>query len=157
VTAEPRLADYFEGVARSHGDAKAAAKWVMGEVSAALNETRSSIRDFPVHATQLGELLDMVRDGKLSHTAAKAVFATMRTTGKAAPVIAAELGVTQVGDDAQLEQWIDEVLAEMPDEAARFRAGEKKLTGVLVGAVMKKSKGRADPKKVNSLLAGRAG
>ncbi|MDQ2889892.1 MAG: Asp-tRNA(Asn)/Glu-tRNA(Gln) amidotransferase subunit GatB [Gemmatimonadota bacterium] len=153
VTAEPRFADYFEGVARAHGDAKAAANWMMGEVSAALNETGTNIRSFAVHPPQVAELLDMIRDGKLSHTAAKSVFATMRATGKSAPVVAAELSVTQVGDDAQIEAWIAEALAEMPGEAARFRAGEKKLTGVLVGAVMKKSNGRADPRKVNALLA----
>jgi len=152
VTAEPRLAEYFEGVARAHGDASQAAKWVMGELAAALNETGARITDFPVRAAQLAELLDMIRDGKLSHTAAKSVFATMRTSGKSAPVVAAEMSVTQVGDDTQLEQWINDVFAELPDETARFRAGEKKLTGVLVGAVMKKSKGRADPRKVNALL-----
>ena len=67
-------------------------------------------------------------------------------------MVSAEMSVTQVGDDYQIETWISEALAEMPAEAARFRAGEKKLTGVIVGAVMKKSKGRADPKKVNALL-----
>jgi aspartyl-tRNA(Asn)/glutamyl-tRNA(Gln) amidotransferase subunit B len=152
VTAEPRLAEYFEGVARAHGDASHAARWVMGELAAALNETGVRIHDFPVRAAQLAELLDMIRDGKLSHTAAKSVFATMRTSGKSAPVVAAEMSVTQVGDDTQLEEWINDVFAELPNETARFRAGEKKLTGVLVGAVMKKSKGRADPKKVNALL-----
>jgi aspartyl-tRNA(Asn)/glutamyl-tRNA(Gln) amidotransferase subunit B len=152
VTAEPALADYFEGVARAHRDGKHAAKWIMGEVSAALNEDGTKIREFPVRPPNLAELLDMIRDGKLSHTAAKAVFATMRTTGKSAAVVAAEMSVTQVGDDDQIDKWISEALAEMPAEAARFRAGEKKLTGVIVGAVMKKSKGRADPKKVNALL-----
>ncbi|HEY8309969.1 MAG TPA: Asp-tRNA(Asn)/Glu-tRNA(Gln) amidotransferase subunit GatB [Gemmatimonadaceae bacterium] len=152
VTAEPALADYFEGVARAHRDGKHAAKWIMGEVSAALNEDGTTIREFPVRPPNLAELLDMIRDGKLSHTAAKAVFATMRTTGKSAAVVAAEMSVTQVGDDDQIDKWISEALAEMPAEAARFRAGEKKLTGVIVGAVMKKSKGRADPKKVNALL-----
>lgn len=152
VTADPRIATYFEGVARAHGDGAHAAKWVMGEVAAALNESATKIQDFPIRSTQLAELLDMIRDGKLSHTAAKTVFGTMRTTGKTAPVVAAELSVTQVGDDSQLEQWIQEVFAELPEESGRFRAGEKKLTGVLVGAVMKKSKGRADPKKVNALL-----
>ena len=157
VTAESSLAAYFEGVARAHRDAKAAAKWMMGELAAALNETGTGIRDFPVRAPQLAELLDMVRDGKLSHTAAKGVFATMRSSGKSAPVVAAEMAVTQVGDDSQIEQWIEEVFAELPAETSRFRAGEKKLTGVLVGAVMKKSKGRADPKKVNALLSKVAG
>lgn len=152
VTADPRIAAYFEATARAHGDGGHAAKWVMGEVAAAMNESATKIQDFPIRAPQLGELLDMIRDGKLSHTAAKSVFSAMRSTGKTASVVAAELSVTQVGDDSQLEQWIEAVLAEIPDEAARFRGGEKKLTGVLVGAVMKKSKGRADPKKVNALL-----
>ncbi len=155
LTSSPALAAYFEGVARAHGDAKSAANWVMGEVSAALNDRGMKIERFPVHAGALAELLDLVRDGKLSHTAAKAVLANMIDTGRSASVAAAELGVIQVGDDAQLEAWIDEVLAAMPEEAARLRAGEKKLTGVIVGAVMKKSKGRADPKRVNALLAAR--
>ncbi len=156
VTSSPRLAAYFEGVARASGDPKAAANWVMGEVSAALNENGATIERFPVHAEQLAELIDMVSDGRLSHTAAKTVFASMRASGKSAGVVAAESGLVQVGDDAQLNEWIDEVFAALPSEATRFRAGEKKLMGVLVGAVMKKSGGRADPKKVNKLLADRA-
>ena len=152
VTADPKLAAYFEGTARAHGDGKHAAKWVMGEVAASLNESATNIEDYPVRAPELAALLDMIRDGKLSHTAAKSVFATMLTTGKPAAVVASELSVTQVGDDSQLQQWIEEVFAELPQETARFRAGEKKLTGVLVGAVMKKSGGRADPRKVNALL-----
>lgn len=156
LTSSPQLAAYYEGVARASGDPKAAANWVMGEVSAALNEDHATIDRFPVHTEQLAQLIQMVKDGKLSSTAAKTVFATMRATGKPAGVVAAESGLLQVGDDAQLNGWIDEVLAELPSEAARFRAGEKKLTGVLVGAVMKKSQGRADPRKVNALLAERA-
>jgi aspartyl-tRNA(Asn)/glutamyl-tRNA(Gln) amidotransferase subunit B len=60
-----------------------------------------------------------------------------------------------VDDDSQLAAWLDEVIAENPTEAERLRNGEKKLQGVLIGAVMKKSKGRADPKKLNQLLAAR--
>jgi aspartyl-tRNA(Asn)/glutamyl-tRNA(Gln) amidotransferase subunit B len=79
----------------------------------------------------------------------------MRTEPTAAEAIAERDGLLQVGDDSALRTWVDEVFAENPDEAARFAAGEKKLTGVLVGLVMKKSKGRADPKKVNQILAER--
>jgi aspartyl-tRNA(Asn)/glutamyl-tRNA(Gln) amidotransferase subunit B len=157
VTAGPQIAAYFEGVARASGDPKASANWVMGEVAAAINEEHVSLDRFSIRPGQLAELVAMVKEGKLSNTAAKSVFASMRSTGKSASVVAAELGVMQVGDDAQLETWIDEVLREMPAEAERFRAGEKKLTGVLVGAVMKKSQGRADPRKVNALLAKKAG
>lgn len=61
----------------------------------------------------------------------------------------------QVSDDAALAAWVDEVWAAHPDEVRRLAAGEKKLLGVLVGAVMKRSGGRADPRKVNQLLAAR--
>jgi len=155
LAASPALADYFESVARDHGDGKAAANWVMGEVLAALKESSGTIERFSIRPHELVKLLNLVRDGKISHTAGKAVFARMLDTGKRADEIAEAEGLLQVGDDSALVQWIDEVFAEMPAEAARFQAGEKKLTGVIVGAVMKKSKGRADPKKVNQLLAAR--
>jgi len=84
-------------------------------------------------------------------------LATMLREGGTAATIAARDGRLQIGDDSALVAWIDEVLAEHPDESARFAGGERKLQGVLVGFVMKKSKGRADPKKVNQLLGARAG
>jgi aspartyl-tRNA(Asn)/glutamyl-tRNA(Gln) amidotransferase subunit B len=71
--------------------------------------------------------------------------------------IAEREGFLKVSDDSALASWIDAVFAEFPDEAARFIAGEKRLQGVLVGHVMKRSKGSADPKRVNQLLAERAG
>ena len=156
LTASPALASYFEGVARDHGDAKSAANWVKGEVCAALNDGNVSIQRFSVPPADLARLLDMIRDGKVSHTAGKAIFASMLQTGQPAAVIAEQQGLTQVGDDATLMQWIDDVFVELPVEAARFQAGEKKLIGVLVGAVMKKSKGRADPKKVNQFITRRS-
>jgi aspartyl-tRNA(Asn)/glutamyl-tRNA(Gln) amidotransferase subunit B len=155
LTSSPALATYFENVVHAHDDAKAAANWVMGEVSAALKAENVTIDRFPVSPVELAQLLDMIRDGKVSHTAGKTIFMSMLQSGKSAEEIAEEQGLMQVGDDSALVQWIDEVFAEMPTEAARFKAGEKKLTGVLVGAVMRKSKGRADPKKVNQLIASR--
>ena len=98
-----------------------------------------------------------MRDGTVSHTAAKRIFSRMVETGKPAAQIAADEGLLQVGDDNALSTWVDEVLREHPDEAKRYLSGEKKLQGVLVGFVMKKSKGRADPKRVNQLLSSRGG
>ncbi|MFN9797993.1 MAG: Asp-tRNA(Asn)/Glu-tRNA(Gln) amidotransferase GatCAB subunit B, partial [Gemmatimonas sp.] len=71
--------------------------------------------------------------------------------------VARAAGLLQVRDDEALVRWIDEVFAEHAAEAARFTSGEKKLQGVLVGLVMKKSNGSADPRKVNQLLAARGG
>jgi aspartyl-tRNA(Asn)/glutamyl-tRNA(Gln) amidotransferase subunit B len=157
LTASRAVADYFEGVARAHGDAKAAANWVMGEVLAALKSDDLDIAELRVPATDTAALLDLVRAGTVSHSAAKKIFAIMMRTGDPPAIIAKREGLEQVGDEAALRAWVDEVWSENPDEARRFAAGEKKLQGVLVGLVMKKSKGSADPRKVNQLLVARAG
>ena len=157
LTASRDLGDYFEQVVAASGDAKLAANWMMSEVSASLNDSGVDIRAFPLKPAALGELIVQVKNGALSSSAAKTVFATMLKEGGSAAEITKRDGLLQVGDDSALVAWIDEVFAEHPDEAARFAGGERKLQGVLVGFVMKKSKGRADPKKVNQLLGARAG
>ncbi|HEY0971143.1 MAG TPA: Asp-tRNA(Asn)/Glu-tRNA(Gln) amidotransferase subunit GatB [Gemmatimonadales bacterium] len=157
LTASRPLADYFEGVARQHGDAKTAANWVMGEVLAALNSTGQAPDHFSVRPADLAQLLNMVRDGVVSHSAAKRVFARMVETGDRPEQIAQREGLLQVGDTGQLDAWIDEAIGRHPAEWERFRAGERKLLGVLVGAVMKLSRGSADPKRVNQLLLERSG
>jgi aspartyl-tRNA(Asn)/glutamyl-tRNA(Gln) amidotransferase subunit B len=157
LTADPGLADYFESVARAHGEPKAAANWVMGEVQAALNARGETIRHFSVRPADLARLLNMVRDDVVSHSAAKVIFGRMVETGDRPEQVAEREGLLKVGDDSALKAWIDAVLAEHPAEATRFLAGERKLQGVLVGLVMKRSKGSADPKRVNQLLASRLG
>jgi aspartyl-tRNA(Asn)/glutamyl-tRNA(Gln) amidotransferase subunit B len=157
LTATPALAEYFEAVARASGDGKAAYNWVMGEVLAVLKASGSDLSHFRVRPADLAQLLNLVRDGTVSHTAAKRVFALMVETGKPPAQLAADEGLSQVGDEDAIATWVDEVLVEHPEEAKRYLAGEKKLQGVLVGFVMKKSKGRADPKRVNQLLSTRGG
>jgi aspartyl-tRNA(Asn)/glutamyl-tRNA(Gln) amidotransferase subunit B len=156
LTATAELGEYYEAVARAAGDGKTAATWVMGEVLAAVNARGESLPQFPVRPADLAKLIGMVRDGVVSRTAARKVFGEMIETGRPPEQVAADAGLLQVGADDQLVQWIDEVWKENAKEAARFAAGEKKLQGVLVGMVMKKSGGRADPKRVNQLLAERA-
>ena len=157
LTADLAVSDYFEMTARQSGDPKAAANWVMGEVLAAVNARGMSIGEFPVRASSLAKMLRMIRDGLISHAAGKRIFAIMLERSEEPEAIAEREGLLRVSADDALQTWIDEVIAEHPEEARRFLAGEKKLQGVLVGAVMKKSKGSADPKRVNQLLAGRAG
>jgi aspartyl-tRNA(Asn)/glutamyl-tRNA(Gln) amidotransferase subunit B len=156
LTADRELAAYYEGVVATHNDAKVAANWVMGEVMARLNDAGVGIGGSRVTPAQLGGLLDLVRDGTVSNSAAKTIFARMFESGEDAALIADREGLRQVGDDGQLEAWIDQVLTANPDETRRFLAGEKKLLGVLVGKVMKASGGKADPKKVNQLISSRA-
>ena len=164
LTASRAVGTYFEEVAKASGDPKAAANWVMGEVLAALNESGGDIDDFPVRSPRVAELIALSKGGVLSSTAAKKVFGALVAQGAAtgpnlesATALAERLGLLQVGDDGVLRGWIDEVLSEHPAEATRYASGETRLQGVLVGFVMKKSGGRADPKKVNQLLGERAG
>ncbi len=153
MTAQRAIADYFEQLARESGDPQASVNWMTTEVSAALNATGQTIDQFSVPAPDLAALLRLVRDGVVSHTAGKQIFAVMVKTGDAPATIAQRDGLIRVSDDGALTQWIDEVFAESPGEAARFVGGESRLQGVLVGRVMKKSNGCADPKRVNQLLA----
>jgi aspartyl-tRNA(Asn)/glutamyl-tRNA(Gln) amidotransferase subunit B len=156
LTADPATGPFFEAVLALHADAKAVANWVTGEVRATLNDAGTSWDAVPLEAGRLAGLLDLVRDGVVSSSAAKKIYAMLLTSADAPRAIAEREGLIQVRDDNALAGWVDAVLAENPAEAARFAAGEKKLTGLLVGLVMKKSQGRADPKLVNQLLASRA-
>jgi aspartyl-tRNA(Asn)/glutamyl-tRNA(Gln) amidotransferase subunit B len=155
LTASRALADYYESLVRSHGDGKTAANWVTGTLLGALHDAGVPIERFTVPPDALAELLDLVRAGTVSRTAAKQIFAVMQKSGEPARAIAEREKLIQVGDDAQLAVWVDEVLHENAGEARRFMEGEARLLGVLVGLVMKKSKGRADPKRVNQILVAR--
>ena len=157
LTADPELADYFESTARWCADAKTAANWVMGEVQAELNSSGVPVDSLRVRPADLGQLIKLVADGVVSRAAARQIFTIMVETGKPAEQVAHDASLLQVGDEGALSAWIDEVVAEHPDEARRYMAGERKLQGVLVGFVMKKSAGKADPKRVNQLLMSRAG
>jgi len=157
LTAGPAIGEYFEHVARQSGDPKTAANWVMGDVLATLKATDQAIEHFSVRPDALAELLTLVRDGVVSHTAAKQIFGIMVKAGGRPSQIAERERLLKVTDDAALVAWIDEVFAEHSAEAHRFVGGERRLQGVLVGHVMKKSNGSADPKRVNQLLGERVG
>jgi aspartyl-tRNA(Asn)/glutamyl-tRNA(Gln) amidotransferase subunit B len=156
LTADPATGPWFERLAAAHGDAKTAANWVLGEVRGTLKETGADVAAFPLAPERLAALLDLVRDGAVSTTAARKVYAALLVSDASPRAIAEAEGLLQVRDDDALARWVDEVLAENPAEAARFLGGERKLQGVLVGLVMKKSQGRADPKKVNQLLGAKS-
>ena len=157
LVASRAVGDYFEQVARQSGDPKAAANWLTTEVPAALNASGRPLDQFTVRPTDLAELIVLVNSGAASHTAAKQIFAAMVASGDPPRHIAERDGLLQIGDDDRLSVWIDEVFAASPEEAARYLGGERRLQGVLVGQVMKRSKGSADPKRVNQLLAARLG
>ena len=155
LTADPHVSDYFESVARAHGDPKTAGNWVMGEVLAHLKDSNIDIGRIRARPADLAQLLDLVRDGIVSHTAAKQIFTSMAASGDSPSQIAEREGLIMVGDESQLQRWLDEALAALPRETERYAAGETRLRGVLIGAAMKRSKGRADPRSLNRLLDAR--
>ena len=152
LTATRAVADYFEATAKEAGDAKAASNWIMTEVLAWLNQRQCDISDFPLAPAGLAELIRLVGDGTLSSNLGRQVFTRMIETGRSASAIVEEEGLAQVRDVSQLEAWADEVVAAHPDEVARFRAGDQKLMGFFMGQLMRKSKGKADPRQATEIL-----
>ena len=157
LTASAELADYFEQVMVASADAKRAANWVLGAVLAALNARGGVITQPPVSAEQLGRLIQLEASGAVSNTAARQLFALLLDETGDPRTLAEREGLLKVSDDRALNAWIDAAFEAMPLEGQRFLAGETKLQGVLVGAVMRASNGAADPRRLSQLLASRLG
>ncbi len=153
LTAGKPLAAYFEAVAQNVADKKAAANWVMGEVSAALNEAGIEIDQAPVSAAQLAGLIARVLDGTINLKTGKEVFAALwKGEGASADAIIDARGLKQISDAGAIEKLIDEVLAANPKPVAEFKAGNEKAFNSLVGQAMKATKGKANPAQVNEIL-----
>lgn len=153
LTESKDLADYFEAaVAAYGGDAKAVSNWVMGELARLMNATGTDIRDVRVAPTALAAMLKMIDDGTISGKIAKTVFEEMFATGKEPRQVVAEKGLVQIADEGELARIVDEVIAENRDVADEVRAGKDRAITFLVGQVMKKTRGRANPQAVNRLL-----
>ena len=154
LTDARELADYYEAVCGHTTNYKAASNWIMGPVKGQLTEKNMRDRQFPVSAEQLADLINLVDKGTISQTAAQQVFALMIGQPDAEPAaIAKANGLEQNRNTDALQTLVEEVLAAWPDKVEQYRKGKKNLLGLFVGEVMKKSKGSADPKLVNELLA----
>ncbi len=157
LTASRDVADYFVAVVQAGADAKPAANWVMGAVSAKLNAEEKTIAESPVSAVQLASLLKRITDGTISNNAAKQVFeALWAGVGEVDAIIEAK-GLKQVSDSGAIEAIIDEVLAANAAMVEEFKAGKEKAFNALVGQAMKASKGKANPAQVNEMLKKKLG
>jgi aspartyl-tRNA(Asn)/glutamyl-tRNA(Gln) amidotransferase subunit B len=154
VLAQDRpVADYFEAVVGQGTEPKTASNWVINDALRGFNESGR----FKVSPDRLSELIGLVAAGTVSNQAARRIFTELGATDEAPGRVAERLGLVQVGDTDQLVQWVDEVLQASPKEVERYRGGETKLLGFFTGQVMKKSAGKADPKKVGAVLQERLG
>ena len=151
-SAEPSLRQLFKDSVELGSDAPVTANWVTGELTAALRRTGSSVAETPLTAGYLAELVGMITRGKLSSSAGKEVLGAV-LAGQGSPAdVAATLDLLQVSDQGLITAAVDDVLAANPDAIDRFRSGEEKVLGFLVGLVMRSTGGKADPKLVNQLL-----
>jgi aspartyl-tRNA(Asn)/glutamyl-tRNA(Gln) amidotransferase subunit B len=157
LTSSREIAEYYELVTRHlNGDAKRnaklAANWVIGELSAALNKDGLEITDSKVGAEAFALLLSRINDETISGKLAKEVFEAMWAEGKSADEIIEAKGLKQITDTGAIEKVIDEVMAANPKQLADYRSGKDKLFGFFVGQVMKITAGKANPAQVNDLL-----
>lgn len=153
LTSSKQLAAYFEQAVAIYDKPKVVSNWIMGEILRKLKDTDCSIEDCPVTPSLLVELLTMIDSGEISGKIAKVVFDEMCDVGGKNPhKIVEEKGLLQIKDESTLEKVVEEVLCENPDAVTSYKEGKQKLFGFLVGQVMKKTRGKANPQLVNELL-----
>ena len=158
LTSSQAMATYYEAVVAKAGkeNAKAAANWLMGDVSSTLNREGVEIAHSPVEASQLALLLKRIADGTISNKAAKEVFAAMweakSTDEHLADIVIEQKGLKQISDTGALETIVDEVLAANAKSVEQYRAGKEAAINALIGQTMKASKGKANPAQVTELL-----
>jgi aspartyl-tRNA(Asn)/glutamyl-tRNA(Gln) amidotransferase subunit B len=158
LTSSKAMAGYYEAVVAKAGkeNAKAAANWMMGDVSSTLNREGVDIGDAPVSAAQLALLLKRIADGTISNKAGKEVFAAMweakSDDENLADTVIDQKGLKQISDTGALEAIVDEVLAANAKSVEQYRAGKEAAINALIGQTMKASKGKANPAQVTELL-----
>ena len=146
------LADYFEECCRCYDNAKKVANWIMGDFSALLNKEKITIKESKVSPENLCRMFAMVDEGRISSKIAKSVFEEMFDTGKDPQKIIEDRGLEQISDESLLEDIIEEVIKDNPGPAGQFKEGRKKAIGFLIGKVMAKTKGKANPGMVNEII-----
>jgi len=161
LTVDRDTSDYFEQTAAAlpRGQAKLAANWVLGELSAHLNRHEIDIAQSPVKPQALAALIGRIIDGTISNKMARDVFAALcegEHGGDPDAVIEAR-GLRQISDTGAISTMIDEVLAANAATVDEYRAGKQKAFNSLVGQVMKAAKGKANPQQVNELLKQKLG
>jgi len=155
LTAEKDTAMYFQDLISQTKHFKAAANWINGPLRSFMNENAIDIGELNVPVAQLAELIELVEGNKISFSAAsqKVLPEMIKLKGtKDVMELVQQMNLIQVGDEEYILQYIREALAQYPDKVEEYRAGKKGLLGLFVGEVMKKSQGKADPKKTSRLL-----
>jgi aspartyl-tRNA(Asn)/glutamyl-tRNA(Gln) amidotransferase subunit B len=152
LTNNRALADYYEEAARAANNPRAAANWIRTELLRELEAAGITADKCPVAPGELGALVRLIDEDKISGKQGKDVLIEMFSSGKSAAAIIEERGLVQVSDTGEIDSIIEQVIAASPQQLAQYRAGKEALFGFFVGQVLKASKGKANPKVVNERL-----
>ena len=147
------LANYYLELCKQTNNYKAASNWLMGPIQSLLNELSITIEEFNIEPIRIAAVIGLVDNNKISFSiASQRLLPQMLNSDKEVLTLAEELNLIQNSDEGALEEIINNVLALFPDKVEEYKKGKKGLLGMFVGEVMKKSGGKADPKKTNELL-----
>lgn len=154
LTENREVAEYFLEVCHHHSNYKSVSNWIMGPVKSFLNDHAMDINEFIVDPIRLSELIALVDSGKISYTAAvQKIFPVLISDiDSKALAVAKNLDLIQDSDENSILKIVEEVLNAYPTKVTEYKKGKKGLMAMFVGEVMKRSKGKADPKMTNSLL-----
>jgi aspartyl-tRNA(Asn)/glutamyl-tRNA(Gln) amidotransferase subunit B len=149
------MAVYFESVAQHSMAYKSISNWLMGPVKSYLNENNQSITEFKLSPKVLAEIVELVETGTLTHNlAAHQLFPLAIENSEKSPAqLVEEQGWLNAQSGDELNQWVLEAIAAYPDKVLEYKKGKKGLIALFIGEVMKKSKGTADPKRVNQVVS----
>ena len=151
LVSDIEISKYFEEVSKN-SDVKLATNWITGELFALLNDKNIEITESPISSKNLSKLINLIKDGTISGKIAKSVFEIMSNGDKDPSIIIEEKGLKQQSDPKELENIIDKVISDNPQNVDAYKAGKDKLFGFFVGQVMKNTGGKANPKLVNEIL-----
>ena len=146
------VSDYFDNVIKCGVNVKLAANWVLVDVQSVLNKKNISIKEFSISPERLGQLIKLIENEIVYNKQAREIFFRMLEIDKTASDILKELNISPIQDDNELIGIINEVLAENSQSIIDYKNGKDKVVGYLVGQVMKKTRGQANPNKINELV-----
>ena len=150
---DPIIADYFEATVKICQDGKLAANWVRVEILGRLNKGTLEEKKIPVPATELGKLLNRIKDQTINGKIAKEILDSLWSSPKFnVDDYIKDHELEQLSNSSALEPLIAEVLKKNPKQVEQFRQGKTKLIGFFVGQVMKETSGKANPQQVNDLF-----
>ncbi len=152
LTQSRDLADYYENVISITDDYKSASNWVMREVLGVINQKKIEIKEFNIKPGQLGKLINLINNGKISSKIAKEIFSVMIEEQKDPEEIIIEKNLLQISDENEINKVIYAILEKSKDQVTSYLNGSEKVFGYFVGQIMKETKGKANPQMVNKLL-----